>query len=111
MLRRSAEALQGAAKHYLDERADPDWGSHWSFDSDGHGTRKTGADRRAADAMIRRVNGAIEGMPVTEALAADIARTVGELEALQTRIEELRKVHALPAKPPGVQCVLEDDLR
>ena len=111
MLRRCAEALQGSAQHYLDQRADPNSDCHWSFDATGHGTKKTGADWRAVDAMNRRINGAIHAMPVTEALAADIARTAVELEALRVRIEELRKVYALPEKPPRRQYMLEDDLR
>jgi hypothetical protein len=109
MLIPSATALRDLAQSYLDDRADSnDATAHWSFDEHGHGTKKTGAELRKVHALSHQQFRVQAAMQITEALAADIARTAIELDALRTRIEELRKVYALPEKPPGRQCMLED---
>jgi hypothetical protein len=92
MLERSAEALRSTAQSYIDDRANGE-GCFWSFDSEGNGTKKTGAELEAVIEAHHQIAGAQKAMPVTDQLALDIAKTVTELDALRTRIEQLREVY------------------
>jgi hypothetical protein len=101
MLRRSAAALQTVAQQYLDHRAG-NLDCHWAFDANGSGTKKTAPERRVVDQFRSQIGRAIKAMPEMEALAADMAKMAGEMEALRTRIEELAKVYELPPEPKRV---------
>jgi hypothetical protein len=96
-----ARALRDSAQRYIDDRANGKHG-RWSFDAEGHGTLKSGADRREAAEFDRTISKAISAMPALEALAADIATMTAEMDALQVRIDAARVLYTPRPEPRGL---------